>query len=89
MKSEIWTKTMEIAAVWMNSPIEISRAGKQIKAVRITYGDCVRIENLKVKESGLATHKVIRCLGNITSTYLMLEVESLINNDERLIISLK
>ena len=54
------------------------------KQSRITKGDLIRViknEVVDVTPEAKATHKVLECKGNISSTVLFFELESLYNGD--------
>lgn len=67
---------MELAAVWLNCPVVVDG----VRTRRIAPGDLVCVADARLV-SGNATHKVIGCFGNITSTILHMTVMDLKSNE--------
>jgi hypothetical protein len=76
---------MELAAIWLVEKIEVYRNGEPIKTVRLTKGDKVRVENNQLMREGLPTYNVVKCLGNLSSTILMVEVEHVLTKETLMI----
>ena len=71
-----FNKIMPIEAVWLNDPV-ITDSGKKW---RIKAGDKVRVRLdriTNISHNLPATHRIVRCKGNLVSSVLQVELENL------------
>lgn len=75
--NSLYTDQQELAAIWLEYPVNGTR--------RITAGDTVRIENGKLV-NGEPTHKIVLCLGTLVSKFEIVAVG--LEDNEPLIVKL-
>jgi len=75
--SDLYTKEHELAAIWLEKPLQTATE----RTVRIAEGHLVKVENGKLVDCGEPTHKVIGCMGTVTSSSLSFILTDLQTNE--------
>lgn len=84
-------KLMELAAIWLDSKVVVeTENGELLNTLRITKGMHIRVVSgtiLDIREDAPANYTVLKCLGDIYSSQLQMELIS--NSGEILKLILK